>query len=165
MVAPEAGAVVDTAVGGKLLDGVHPPAARRALLRGAAPRPRHPLAVAALLLRRARDREAKDRGGRREGGRKRRRRWMGWMIGECGNGRRLERAAQLRRACGAGREAWDWENSGSADGELVRSEVCTPACFCQKRSELLRAPTQATYRNFRDTPMPVRLLMAQHARN
>lgn len=73
-----------------------------------------------------------------------------------------ERAAQLRRACGAGREAWDWENSGSADGELVRSEVCTPACFCQKRSELLRAPTQATYRNFRDTPMPVRLLMAQH---
>ena len=89
MVAPEAGAVVDTAVGGKLLDGVHPPAARRALLRGAAPRPRHPLAVAALLLRRARDREAKDRGGRRrEGGRKRRRRWMGWMIGECGNGRR-----------------------------------------------------------------------------
>lgn len=50
-----------------------------------------------------------------------------------------ERAAQLRRACGAGREAWDWENSGSADGELVRSEVCTPACFCQKRSELLRA--------------------------
>jgi hypothetical protein len=72
VVAPEAGAVVDAAVGGELLDGVHRPAARRALLRGAAPRPRHrPFAVAAfLLLRRARDREAKDRGGRK---RKRRR--------------------------------------------------------------------------------------------
>jgi len=56
VVAPEAGAVVDAPVGGELLDGVDRPAARRALLRGAAPRPRHPLGVAALLLRRpARD--------------------------------------------------------------------------------------------------------------
>jgi len=44
--------VVDAAVGGELLDGVHRPAARRALLRGAAPRPRHrPFAVAAFLLK------------------------------------------------------------------------------------------------------------------
>jgi len=90
VVAPEAGAVVDAPVGGELLDGVHRPAARRALLRGAAPRPRHPFAaVAALLLRRACDREAKDRGGRRrERKRKRRRRRVGWMIDEGGSGRR-----------------------------------------------------------------------------
>jgi len=73
VVAPEAGAVVDAPVGGELLDGVDRPAARRALLRGAAPRPRHPVGVAALLLRRpARDGpgEAEDREGRRARGKR-----------------------------------------------------------------------------------------------
>lgn len=145
MVAPEAGAVVDAAVGGELLDGVHRPAARRALLRGAAPRPRHPLAVAALLLlRRARNREAKDRGGR-----KRKRRWrrMGWwMIGEGGSGSRG--AAQLRRPVVEGAEAW--ENNGSADGELVRTAaVCAPAaCFCQKEVGIATATTAGRRQGF-----------------
>lgn len=45
VVAAEAGAVVGAAVGGELLDGVHLLAAGGALLRGAAPRRRHPLPV------------------------------------------------------------------------------------------------------------------------
>lgn len=119
VVAPEAGTVVDAPVGGELLDGVHLPAARRALLRGAAPRPRHPLAaVAALLLRPARRWRGEGSGGR---GRRRGKRkeatatgggvddWRRW------NGR--SRAAQAHSTAQEGGEAW--ENNGSADGGRV----------------------------------------------
>ena len=150
MVAPEAGAVVDAAVGGKLLDGVHRPAARRALLRGAAPRPRHPLAVAALLLLRRSEgsrREKMERGKEEEatatGGVDDWRRW-----------KRKERRGQHSSGglCVVEGEGEAWENNGGADGELVRTAagVRSRACFCQKRSELLRTPPQAACREFRD---------------
>ena len=91
MVAPEAGAVVDAPVGGELLDGVDRPAARRALLRGAAPRPRHPLGVAALLLRRP----ARDGRG-----------------GGSGRGRARGQKAEAT-ATGGGVDDWRWTGGGS----------------------------------------------------
>lgn len=81
VVAPEAGAMVDAPVGGELLDGVHRPAARRALLRGAAPRPRHPLAVAALLLRPARRWRGEGLGGEKAEREKERGDGDGWWGG------------------------------------------------------------------------------------
>jgi hypothetical protein len=119
VVAPEAGPVVDATVGGELLDRVHRPPARGALLRGAAPRPRHPLTAAALRLRsallsllsfRPRWKAAVRVGEGSEDGK--RRRWVGWMIGEGGTQRQHSSASE------------SWREGAAYNGSAARLVRC-----------------------------------------